>query len=135
MMLVLTDAGFDDVGFDDVGYGSDGDSDDNSGEEIELPDINLEPLTCDDFFSEDLRDLTKTAYDVIKFLALFLTVILGMLDFGKGITEDNQDLIKKASKKFIKRLIALVVIFILPFIVNPIVEIAIGVESGTCGIF
>ena len=114
---------------------SDGDSDDNSGEEIELPDINLEPLTCDDFFSEDLRDLTKTAYDVIKFLALFLTVILGMLDFGKGITEDNQDLIKKASKKFIKRLIALVVIFILPFIVNPIVEIAIGVESGTCGIF
>ena len=114
---------------------SDGDSDDNSGEEIELLDINLEPLTCDDFFSEDLRDLTKTAYDVIKFLALFLTVILGMLDFGKGITEDNQDLIKKASKKFIKRLIALVVIFILPFIVNPIVEIAIGVESGTCGIF
>lgn len=114
---------------------SDGDSDDNSGEGIELPDINLEPLTCDDFFSEDLRDLTKTAYDVIKFLALFLTVILGMLDFGKGITEDNQDLIKKASKKFIKRLIALVVIFILPFIVNPIVEIAIGVESGTCGIF
>ena len=58
-----------------------------------------------------------------------------MLDFGKGITEDNQDLIKKASKKFIKSLIALVVIFILPFIVNPIVEIAIGVESGTCGIF
>jgi len=92
------------------------------------------PLTCDDFFSPELRDIVSGGYTILKVAAILLTLILGMIDFAKGIYSNDSDYLKKASKKFVKRLIACIVILLLPLIINPIVEMAIGVENGTCNI-
>ncbi len=96
-------------------------------------------LDCEDALGdpndpESMRSILDTCYAIMRMIAVFLTVILGMLDFGKAVTSDDQDLVKKASKKFIKRLVALVVIFILPFIIDPIVKVALGDGNDTCGV-
>ena len=96
-------------------------------------------LDCEDALGdpndpESMRSIVDTSYAIMRMIAVFLTVILGMLDFGKAVTSDDQDLVKKASKKFIKRLVALVVIFILPFIIDPIVKVARGDGNDTCGV-
>ena len=89
---------------------------------------NNEPLTCNDFFDADMMDIISTIYKIIEFLAIILTIVLGMLDFAKGITSDDQDLIKKASKHFVKRLIICVVIFVLPLLIDPLEQL-IGITG------
>ena len=93
-----------------------------------------EALDCDGYFNNDLGKILDAAYLILQVLAVALTVVLGMLDFGKAVWSNDQDLLKKASNKFIKRLVAMVVIIILPFIIDPIVEKALGVGDGTCSV-
>ena len=89
-------------------------------------------LKCEDMFDGDLDKMLDNAYTVMRIAAVALTLILGMLDFAKAIWSNDQDGLKKAQQKFVKRLIAMVVIVILPFIIDPIIKLALG--SDTCGI-
>ena len=96
--------------------------------------IDKDPLTCDEFFSQEMKDIIKTSYTALKIIAIVLVMIYGMLDFGKSITTNDKDMLKKSTIKFVKRLVALVVILILPYIINPLIEMILEVDSGTCNI-
>ena len=96
--------------------------------------VDSEALDCNGYFNNDLGKVLDAAYLILQVLAVALTVVLGMLDFGKAVWSNDQDLLKKASNKFIKRLVAMVVIILLPFIIDPIVEKALGVGDGTCSV-
>ena len=91
-------------------------------------------LECSDMLDGGLEEILDTAYLVMQFSAIILTIILGSLDFGRALSSSDQDLLKKASKKFVKRVIATVVIVALPFIIDPIVEVALGSGYDTCGV-
>lgn len=58
----------------------------------------------------------------VKYIAPVLAIILGILDFIKAIISQNDDDLKKAQSKFLKRLIAAALLFIVPFIIEFILD-------------
>lgn len=99
-------------------------------------------LTCDDLFSgdegQDLLNLIKTVFNLIKIAIPVLLIALGILDFTKAIFAGKEDDMKKAQGKFMKRLIIGVCIFIAPSILKLILTIASSIWSNIspdfCGI-
>lgn len=89
-------------------------------------------LTCSDMLDKDLDKMLTTAYTVMQIGAIVLTIIFGSLDFAKAVWSNDQDMLKKASQKFIKRLVAMVVILILPYIIDPVVKAVFGSSYDSC---
>ena len=76
--------------------------------------------------------------DLIKIGGLILTLILGMTDFFKGVTSGEADAMKKVWKSFANRLIAVIILFLLPLIIEflfGLINIS-GINSSNplCGI-
>ena len=59
----------------------------------------------------------------MKYIAPVLVIILGILDFIKALASSDDDAMKKAQKRFITRLIAAALLFLLPLIVDYILRI------------
>lgn len=96
--------------------------------------------SCDDLFSDssDLKDMIKSLITVIKIIVPIILIVLGSLDFAKGIFSSEEGEIKKAQNKFIKRLIIAVVIFLIPTILKAILTIANSIwpiiDADLCGL-
>ena len=58
----------------------------------------------------------------VKYVAPVLVIILGILDFIKAMAAQNDDQMKKAQGKFVKRLIAAALLFIVPFIIEFVLD-------------
>lgn len=69
----------------------------------------------------------------VKYIVPALVVLLGMIDFIRAIATDKDDGMKQAQGRFIKRLIAAALIFIVPLILTFILE-KMGFTVDTCGI-
>ena len=75
-------------------------------------------------------------YNVLKwgkYIAPALVIMLTMLDFIKAISSQNDDDMKKAQSKFIKRLIIAALLFLLPLIINFILQ-TFGFYSAKCDV-
>lgn len=70
----------------------------------------------------------------VKYIVPVLVIVLGILDFMKAIGADKDDEFKKAQGKFVKRLIAAALIFIVPLILGFILE-KMGFGFNSCGLF
>ncbi|MBE6139133.1 MAG: hypothetical protein E7174_01315 [Firmicutes bacterium] len=68
-----------------------------------------------------------------KYLVPVIVIVLGILDFIKAIAADKEDEMKKAQGRFVKRLIAAALIFIVPFIIEFILD-KLGFDAFGCGI-
>ena len=86
--------------------------------DYEEPDYNYvhKPVTCETF-----KDVLDPIWLAIRILSPIIVLILGAVDFMKMTTSGDEKDMKKYLSTFIKRLIILVVIFILPVIVNLII--------------
>lgn len=83
----------------------------------------------------DLVDIIQEIFDIIKIAAPILLLFFGTLDFSKAVIANDNDAIKKATSSFIKRAIAAVAIFFLPFLINWIFTLpGIDIEGTLCGI-
>lgn len=60
----------------------------------------------------------KVALNFVKYVALVLVIILGTLDFIKAAGSGEPDAMKKAGQSFIKRVVAVIILFLLPMIVD-----------------
>lgn len=87
---------------------------------------------CKQVVGSNIADFIIDLFDMIKWIALAVGIVLGMLDFFKAITGGKDDAIKKAAQKFAKRLIAIVILFILPLLLDWILEISGVDHGGTC---
>lgn len=76
--------------------------------------VNCSNLTGNDSLMKWIYDI----YNIFKYLALVLTVALGMLDFFKAITASDDSAIKKSATTFVKRLIAVVALFLAPILIE-----------------
>jgi len=56
--------------------------------------------------------------NVIKIVIPLILIILGMLDLGKAVVEDDDKAVNKAVTRLVKRFIAAVVMFFIPTIVS-----------------
>lgn len=57
---------------------------------------------------------------VFKIAIPILLIVFGMIDLGKAVIASKEDAIQKATESLIKRLIAGVVIFFIPFLVGAV---------------
>lgn len=60
---------------------------------------------------------------IIRYIVPVLVILLGIIDFMKAIASGNDDEMKKAGAKFVKRLIAATLIFLVPFLLEFIFNI------------
>lgn len=59
----------------------------------------------------------------VKYIAPVLVIILGILDFVKALAAQDDDAMKKAQGKFVKRMIAAVLLFLLPLIIDYVLSV------------
>lgn len=76
------------------------------------------------------------AFNVIKYIAIILLIVLSVIDFISAIASQDNDIINKTVKKTITRVILCAVIFILPFLINFALKILNDYQEnvGLCGI-
>ena len=85
-------------------------------------------------FSERLIVWIDNIFKWIKYILPVLVIVLGILDFIKAIASDKDDEMKKAQGRFIKRLIAAALAFLIPLIITFILE-KMGFVSESCGLW
>lgn len=82
-------------------------------------DKNIKPNDCPDcnsLLGDDLTKIVKNLFTTIKFAGPVLVGVFTMLDFLKAVTVGSQEEIKKASNKFMKRVIAAILLFFVPIL-------------------
>ena len=81
--------------------------------------------------SSDFVDILKQILDIIKIAGPLLALGLGTLEFIKSIVSGDADKgSKEAFKKFSTRLIAAVLLFIIPFVLAFLMDIFLGNQDG-----
>ena len=66
--------------------------------------------------------------NVIKIVIPLILIILGMLDLGKAVVEDDDKAVNKAVTRLVKRFIAAVVMFFIPTIISAVFSMVVGVN-------
>lgn len=69
----------------------------------------------------------------LKYIIPVIVIVLGILDFIKAMSSEKDDEMKKSQGRFVKRLIAAALIFLVPFIIEFILD-KMGFEVTGCGI-
>lgn len=73
-------------------------------------------------FDNDMIELTKKIIGYIQIGTVFLALVLGILDFVGAIGSDKDNAFKDAGKKFLKRLVAVALVFLVPAILGIILS-------------
>ena len=97
----------------------------------DLLDIKYDNSKCG--FSEKLAIYIANIVKWLKYIIPVIVIVLGILDFIKAIASEKDDEMKKAQGHFVKRLIAAALIFIIPVIIEFILE-KMGFAANGCGI-
>ncbi|MBQ9072536.1 MAG: hypothetical protein IJY25_05215 [Bacilli bacterium] len=100
---------------------------------INIEDTSEDTGSCG--FSQRLLAWIANIVRWIKYIIPVAVIVLGILDFIKAVGADKDDELKKAQGKFIKRLIAAALIFIIPFIIEFVLDkMGFGEYISGCGI-
>lgn len=99
--------------------------------------INSETGFCVDYLGsadepDTVASYLQTAYTLIKIGSIILVVVFSMLDFASAITSDKTD-VKMTAMKWVKRLVAVLIILLLPTFIDMIGNI-LNIEDILCGI-
>lgn len=92
---------------------------------------------CEIVDSGELKELLQTILDYIRIAGIALAVILQIADYVKAIFGSNDDSMAKANKRFVTRLIAIGLLFLVPSLLNFVLSLfeISGSSAGTCGIY
>ena len=86
-------------------------------------------------FSDRIIKWIANIFKWIKYIAPVLVIIFGIMDFIKAIAAQNEDEMKKAQSRFIRRLIVAALVFIVPFLIEYILTaFKIVTDNPYCGI-
>ena len=100
----------------------------NTLSEKEMPDIG----ECG--FSGELMAWIRNIIKYMKYFLPVIVIVLGILDFIKAIASSSDDDMKKAQSKFVKRLIAAALVFLVPLIIGFVLD-KFGFTVEYCGVF
>ena len=107
---------------------------------------NINPVSGEDkcvVLTPRIKEKINWVLDLIKYGGAVLVIVLGSADFLRATLSDEDNASKKAFEKFIKRLIAAVLLFLLPLLIqllfttinNPVIKIpGFNFDNPTCGI-
>lgn len=85
--------------------------------------------------NETLTAVVGTARLVVRILQIAVPValiVLGSIDIGKAVIAGDEKKMKEAQKPFIKRVIAAIIVFLIPWIVSLIIGMVGGKEWKAC---
>lgn len=94
-------------------------------------------ISCEDFeYVEKDEDgkiiksgnIIKEIYGIVMIIAPILVILLGSLDYAKATFASDEDAVKKAQANFMKRILAAILLFLLPSIIK--VMFAIAIDAG-----
>ena len=76
--------------------------------------INENKDECSPVLDSSIKDIADRVMNIFYIIAPFLVIIFGSLDFAKIVVSNNPNEIKKNRKNFIRRIIAMVLLFLSP---------------------
>ena len=79
-----------------------------------------------------LNNLLGDIYKWVRGAAVALVIVLGVLDFLKAVTSEDAEAMRKAGSTFTKRLILLVVLILLPYLIDFVLELLFGSNFESC---
>ena len=95
-------------------------------------------MTCEEILGDELIKRIQEIVNIIRIMVPILLIVFGILDFGKAIFVNDDNEMKKAQTKFIKRLIFSIGFFLIPSLLQIILNIASQVwdtvDNSLCGI-
>jgi len=74
--------------------------------------------------------LIKGVLKIVQIAIPIMLIVWGSIDLGKAVMSSDEKEIKGATSKLIKRAVAAVVVFFIPFIVNLIMSLAATNSDG-----
>lgn len=98
-------------------------------EEEEEEEPNVEINNCGDLFGPGLVEEINKVMNIIRIAVPMLLIVFGIVDFFKATFDNNEDEMKKDRERFIKRIIAAIIVFLVPFFVNLVLDVANTVWS------
>lgn len=98
-----------------------------------VADTKCEGLLGDPNDSDSAAYFLQGIFNIFKFAAPILVLIMTIIDFIKAITSQDKDMVIKAGKKTAIRLVLAVILFFVPTILNMVLS-WLGAYS-TCGIY
>ena len=88
--------------------------------------------TCEQLLDSDLQLIIEKGLTWIQIIAPIILIILTSIDFGQAVISQDQDAMKKATSKVVKRFIAAIALFFIPTLVKVIMGWAGFFD--TCGL-
>lgn len=89
--------------------------------------------SCQSILGSDLAKFVADTYNMICYIALAISVILGFVDFFKVFAGGEKNEFKTVAARLVKRLIAIALLLLLPQILKWIFDLA-GMSFDTCGV-
>lgn len=80
------------------------------------------PYSCNELLDQDLKDVIQLVLKWIRILVPILLIVLTAVDFAQCVISQDNDAIKKAVSKVIKRGIAALGVFFIPLFVSVMID-------------
>ena len=95
----------------------------------------IKEVTKCSIFGNETYDLLQNAFNILKYIGLILGTLLGIVDIFKAVVQKD-DSGKKQFSTLFKRIIAILLLFLTPVLVEFIFELisSIGITDPICGI-
>ena len=87
---------------------------------------------CQGIFGDKLIGEVKSILRAVQIAVPIVFLLLTSLDFAKIVFADNKDGLEKAKKNFLRRSVAVLIIFFAPFIINLILELVNERTAQSC---
>ena len=84
--------------------------------------VNLEDVDCSAILPHEVQEVLKNILTFVKYAGPILVVVLTIIDLIKAAVSGDAGEMKKVSNKFIKRLIAAILLFFIPILVGIIFD-------------
>lgn len=116
----------------------------DAAEKIEIgtnnSDVEIEDIgNCESLLgSPDAKDPASPAYymsfafSIIRYVAIILLIVLTMMDFVSAVASQDNDILKKAATKAVQRAILCVIIFILPTLIDFVLQFIHDASISDC---
>ena len=78
--------------------------------------------SCSQIFDDDFNNFVNKVMMVFYIVGPILLILFGTIDYAKAVVASDAGEIKKAHKKFVKRIVATILLFLAPIIVNIILS-------------
>lgn len=85
--------------------------------------ITVNAASCEAVFGSKLIDEVRNVFKIIQYAAPIILVLLTSIDFAKVVFGDSKDGLNKAKDNFLKRAVAVFIIFFAPYIIILIMKL------------